>query len=290
MKLGTLSQRPIIEESIVYKVGKKLIKAVVGKENIPFQLIDRPFFYRRSSKMDILNLKDKFKGGRCIIIGNGPSLNKNDLSLIQNECTFGVNGVFYKTKECGFRPKFYVVEDSDVMADNVKEINDYEAEYKFFPVNYKHLIKNRKNTIFFHMDTGYYNKTSPHFRVPRFSADMSHMLYCGQSVTMINLQIAYYLGFSEVYLIGMDFDYKIPSSAIVDGNRITSMEDDENHFHADYFGKGKVWHDPELDKVLNSYKLMKLMYEIDGRKIYNATIGGKLELFERVDYNEVFKK
>lgn len=268
---------------------KKIVKDYVGKDNIPYQLIDMPFFYRRSSTKEIRRLKEKYAGKRCFIVGNGPSLNKLDLSKLEGDYSFAVNGIFYKTKECGYRPTFYVVEDSDVMLDNVDEINSYNSKStRFFPKNYKHLIKNKDNTIFFNMDTGYYNETSPHFRIPRFSADMSNVLYCGQSVTMINLQIAYYLGFQEVYLIGMDFSYNIPDSAIIDGNRITSTEDDDNHFHPDYFGKGKVWHDPELDKVLASYKMMKLVYEMNGRKIFNATAGGKLELFERVDFDSIF--
>ena len=66
----------------------------------------------------------------------------------------------------------------------------------------------------------------------------------------MNLQLAYHLGFTEVILIGMDFSYAIPDSAVVKGKDITSTDDDPNHFHPNYFGKGKRWHDPELDRVL----------------------------------------
>jgi hypothetical protein len=107
-------------------------------------------------------------------------------------------------------------------------------------------------------------------------------------VTIINLQLAYYMGFTEVILIGMDFSYTIPDDAKIDGSNITSMSDDPNHFHPDYFGKGKVWKDPQLDRVLANYRLANLVYESDGRRIVNATPGGKLELFERVPYDELF--
>ena len=107
-------------------------------------------------------------------------------------------------------------------------------------------------------------------------------------MTIINLQLAYHLGFSEVYMIGMDFSYSIPDDAEVDGNHITHMSDDPNHFHPDYFGKGKVWKDPKLDRVLASYQQAKLVYEAAGRRIFNSTAGGKLELFERVPYESLF--
>ena len=63
-------------------------------------------------------------------------------------------------------------------------------------------------------------------------------------------------GFSEVYLIGMDFSYSLPESTEIEGCNYTSQEDDPNHFHPDYFGKGKKWHDPQLDRVLLNYQLL----------------------------------
>ncbi|EKE75365.1 6-hydroxymethylpterin diphosphokinase MptE-like protein [Gallaecimonas xiamenensis] len=265
-----------------------IIKKNIDLNAIPYQMREEPFVYGFPDTKKIRSLKGKFAGKRCFILGNGPSLNKVDLSLLKNEYSFAVNGIFYKTDECGYRPTFYVVEDKAVMADNIERINEYEAPYKFFPINYRSKVKNRKNCLFFRMNTGFYKECSPNYGVPRFSTDASRRLYCGQSVTMINLQLAHYLGFSEVYLIGMDFNYEIPKSAVVNGKEILSTEDDCNHFHPEYFGKGKTWHDPQLDKVLNSYKMMKIVYEASNRRIFNATVGGKLEVFERVDFDSLF--
>ena len=235
------------------------------------------------------NLYNKFKGKRCFIIGNGPSLNKADLSLLEGEYVFAVNSFFYKSDETGFRPTFYVVEDNAVMKENVDRIRAYEATYKFFPTIYKQLHPAADNVYFFEMNRGFYEKSSPNFCVPRFSTDASKILYCGQSVTFINLQLAFFMGFTEVYLIGMDFDYLIPKEHERRGDLIVSTTDDPNHFHKDYFGKGKTWKDPKLDRVAMNYRQAKLAYEAVGRKIYNATVGGKLEIFERVDYERLLR-
>lgn len=240
-------------------------------------------------KKKLQKLKNKFKGERCFIIGNGPSLNKCDLSLLKNEYTFGVNGIFYKTKEMGFKPTFYMVEDGHVVDDNQDQINEYDPDFKFFPSLYKEKIKASDNTYFFTADLGFYRGDHPSFCKPRFSDDFSELAYCGQSVTYLNLQLAFYLGFKEVYLIGMDFSYSIPGSAIIDGASIESTEDDVNHFHPDYFGKGKKWHDPKVDRVGLNYEFAKLKFEEDDRWIFNATVGGMLEIFERVDYSSLFK-
>ena len=233
--------------------------------------------------------KDRHRGGRCFIIGNGPSLNRHDLECLRDEITFGVNGIFYKTDETGFRPTYYVVEDSHVIADNLQRINAFEVEQKFFPADYRDMIDQADNVAFFRMNKGFYQRASPTYRTPTFSFDAAERLYCGQSVTYINLQLAFYMGFTEVYLIGMDFSYAIPAGAIIDGMTITSTDDDPNHFHPDYFGKGKKWHDPQLDQVRACYEYAKNVFEEHGRRIYNASKGGKLEVFPRVEYDALLE-
>jgi hypothetical protein len=239
---------------------------------------------------ELAQFYNRYQGQRCFIIGNGPSLNKHDLSLLENEYSFGVNSFYYKTRETGFRPTFYVVEDSSVMKENIDEIRAYEAPFKFFPTIYRNLHPKTPNTFFFNMNRGFYEKTSPNYAVPRFSTDVSRVLYCGQSVTYINLQMAYFMGFTEVYLIGMDFNYVIPESHARTGDVLLSDTDDPNHFHKDYFGKGKTWKDPKLDRVLMNYKMANLVYTSVGRKIYNATEGGMLEEFPRRSYRALFTR
>lgn len=267
---------------------KKIIKEV-GKQIIPNKLLEQPGKFMGYDKKKIESLHNKFEGKRCFVLGNGPSLNKHDLTFLKDEFSFAVNGIFYKTEEMGYKPNFYVVEDRHVMADNVEKINSFDCEYKFFPISYRKHVSNTKNVLFYNMDVGFYIEKSKFYEQSRFSEDASKVLYCGQSVTFINLQLAYYLGFSEVHLIGMDFEYKIrESDKSIKGAVLESTEDDVNHFHPDYFGKGKKWHDPKLHNVLQSYRLHKKIFEADGRKIYNASVGGKLELFERVDFNSLF--
>lgn len=234
------------------------------------------------------NLYNKFKGERCFIIGNGPSLNNHDLSKLEGEHVFAVNSFYYKTQETGFRPTFFVVEDDKVMEENFEHFIDYDCPYKFFPTEYQKYIPESESTYFFKMNHGYYQDGNPYFGVPRFSTNALDEVFCGQTVTYINLQLAHYLGFTQVFLIGMDFHYIIPKEHQRDGHLILSTTDDPNHFHKDYFGAGKTWKDPKLDRVAANYRLAKLSFEASGRRIYNATIGGKLEIFDRVDYSSLF--
>ena len=257
------------------------------KKIVPAKVFEQPGYYAKSSRK-INELKNKYKGQRCFIVGNGPSLNKIDLKKLEGEYSFAVNSIFYKTREMGYKPTFYTVEDIQVIRDNINEINKYECDYMFFPSSEKRRFTKGKNRYFVNLDYSFYVDKSKYFEIPRFSQDAAKEVFCGQSVTIVNLQLAYFLGFTEVYLIGMDFSYVIPDSAKVSGNVIESTENDVNHFHPDYFGKGKKWHDPKLHNVLKSYKLCKLMYELDDRKIINATVGGNLDVFDRTDFKELF--
>ena len=235
-------------------------------------------------------LRNTFAGQRCVIIGNGPSLNDLDLSLIGDTPFFAVNGIFHAADRLPCPPTFFVVEDSSVAKENTDQIRDFEAQRKFFPSLYRSMFGEAAETYYFRMNRGFYATESPHYCVPRFSTDAAQRVFCGQSVTIINLQLAYHFGFTEVALIGMDFSYTIPSDADRAGDLITSRSDDPNHFHPEYFGKGKTWKDPKLERVLANYQLAKSVFEADGRRIVNATAGGALEVFDRVDFAHLMRR
>src|SRR4029077_1746541 len=125
--------------------------------------------------------------------------------------------------------------------------------WKLFPTIYRSSFADDEiddHTLFFRMNGGFYGRGTGTTCHPRFSTDAKQRLYCGQSVTIINLQLAYWMGFRRVVLIGMDFSYSIPDDAERAGIIITSRSDDPNHFDPRYFGAGKTWKDPQLDRVL----------------------------------------
>ena len=87
----------------------------------------------------------------------------------------------------------------------------------------------------------------------------------------------------------MDFSYTIPDDVDRDGSLIISRSDDPNHFDPRYFGAGKSWKDPMLDRVLVNYELAGEVYRATGREIINATEGGKLDLFPRLSLREAIQ-
>ena len=114
-------------------------------------------------------------------------------------------------------------------------------------------------------------------------------MWTGGTVSYLCMQLAYYMGFRQVYLVGFDHSYRIPKDAVIKGNDILSQSADPNHFSGDYFGKGKRWHDPMVDRMATAYGKAKKYYEKSGRQIINATAGGKLEVFDRMPYDGLFE-
>ena len=95
------------------------------------------------------------------------------------------------------------------------------------------------------------------------------------------------MGFKDVILIGVDHSYNFtgkPHAAVV------SQGDDPNHFHPNYFGKGFKWHLPDLEGSEMSYRVGKFMFEQSGRRILDATVDGKLQVFPKVDYYSLFTR
>lgn len=231
----------------------------------------------------ILSWKDAYKASRAFLIGNGPSLNKLDMTKLKGEYTIGVNSIYLNQDKMGFLPQHYVVEDRFVAEDRADEINALAGPQKWFGNYLRYCLKGD--------DVNWLNvrmRYDEHKDFPFFSPNIARQAWTGGSVTYVCMQLAYFLGVKNLILIGFDHNYIIPQDAKVEGLNITSNSDDPNHFHPDYFGKGYRWHDPKVDRMEVGYKKAGLIFGRDGRKIVNATAGGKLECFDRVDYNSLF--
>ena len=120
---------------------------------------------------------------------------------------------------------------------------------------------------------------------PKFACDIRHRLWEGATVTYVAMQIAFYLGFHQVILIGVDHNFVSKGEP---NKTVVSNGDDQNHFHPDYFGKGFRWQLPDLETSERSYGLARKVFEKHDREILDATARGKLTVFPKVDYEKLF--
>jgi FkbM family methyltransferase len=233
-------------------------------------------------------LKAARRSRRCFVIGNGPSLARTNLTRLKDEVTFATNGFFLKMPELDWSPTYYVVEDHLVGEDRADELNALTGTTKLFPASLAYALRPDDDTTYF--------DHRPRKSYPDgfdFSFDADANTFTGGTVTFTCMQLAAYLGFQEIYLIGVDADYSIPADAALSGagrvKEIDMRSDDPNHFHPDYFGKGKRWHEPNVEVMLGAYEEARRATETRGISIVNATVGGKLEVFPRIDFEMLFR-
>ena len=230
--------------------------------------------WRRESRRKLAALKDSHVGERCFVIGNGPSLKNTDLSKLSNDFTIGMNRIFLAADELGFSPDILVCVNDLVVEQSVEEFNNLKMP-KFFSWRARKWLNMDSYTHFL-----YTTYTSP-----RFATNVSGRVWEGATVTNVCLQLAYHLGFSEVILIGVDHSFATKGTP---NTTIESQGDDPNHFSAAYFGKGFRWQLPDLETSELAYRMARKAYEADGRRILDATVGGKLDIFEKVEYDRLF--
>jgi hypothetical protein len=232
-----------------------------------------PVWMRNKERLE--TWRDRFRGQRCFVVGNGPSLRQTDLSKLAGEFTFGMNRIYLAFDEYDFTTSCLVSVNDLVLEQCYQDIKALEIP-KFITWRARHFFEASESTLF--LDTAY---TPPE----DFNGDAIGRLFEGFTVTYICLQLAYFMGFSQAILVGVDHNFatKGPANAVV-----TSEGDDPNHFSAKYFGEGFRWQLPDLEGSERAYLLAKDAYEADGRKICDATVGGKLKVFQKVDYDKLF--
>ena len=283
------------------KIIKKYIRKL-NNCNVTRKYIMLPIINLRDKGLDLINysfisegrnrvrqFRDIHKGQRCFIIGNGPSLIPEDLNLIKDEISFASNRIYDIYSYTEWKPTYYAVQDIYVLEEISEEIQKEEnASLKRFIIgNRKKIISpqmlNDEKNIFYYLDF----KISE-FDSIKFSSDVAKKVHNGGTVTYMLLQLACYMGFKEIYLLGVDNNYGMLTDS---EGRINTDLHVQNHFkQAKAYKKLRSNNIDPKDLTYISTKAYEAAQEYtdqNGIKIYNCTRGGKLEVFERVKLEDV---
>lgn len=217
-----------------------------------------------------------YQGKRCFIIGNGPSLREEDLEKLKGEITFGTHRIYKLFGNTSWRPSFYFAQDYKMIKEDCDSISAISSKEKFIGMVPWNKYPYIRGATFAHI-----NLKSFYPEPPEFSDNVAKEFYEGQTVTYMCLQFAAYMGFSEIYLLGVDHQYSIEMNP--DGT-MKKTEDVQDHFASDDI----CTNIPQTYKSTLSYYAARKYADLHGVKIYNATRGGKLNAFERVDFDKLF--
>lgn len=230
--------------------------------------------YRR-----LASYKNIHKGERCFIVANGPSLTAEDLDMIKDEYSIGCNKIYYVFNKTQWRPTYYCILDIDYVRRYQDEIFA-NIEMPVFTNNQveKHIkANNKKGKTIIYSQQIYYNN---------FVAwpDLLRYTYGTKQGTIMSyvMAVAIYMGFSEIYILGMD------NNSTIAGNHFSGYKEDklleknlerrmkENGWDANHWKN-------QTDVEMGEFKKYA---DINNIRIYNATRGGKLEVFPRKSLNE----
>jgi len=229
-----------------------------------------------ASRERLAALKDTHEGERCFILGNGPSLRRTDLSRLKGEFTFGLNRIYLLFPELGFATSCLVSVNDLVLEQCAGEIQALPIP-KYLTWRSRGWFPDGPQTVF--VDTDF---TGPE----DFAQDLSARVFEGFTVTYVALELAFYMGFAQAILIGVDHNFVTAGQA---NQAVISQGDDPNHFSPNYFGAGFKWQLPDLQGSERAYALARAAYAAAGRQVLDATVGGRLTLFPKVDYNALFQ-
>lgn len=216
--------------------------------------------------------RDCHRGERLVLVCNGPSLNQTDFTLIRNEISMGLNKIFLGFKRLRFYPRYYVAINRRVIEQSAEEIQG---------LNCIRFLKNlgAANPLPESALTHFINSRPEQ----RFHSDLCQGFFEGYTVTFAALQIAFFMGFACVVIVGMDHRYAYTG----DPNQPSQLSGpDPNHFDARYFS-GHTWDHPDLANSERYYAMAREAFEAAGRRIVDCTINGACPVFDKASLQEV---
>ena len=224
-------------------------------------------------------LKNTHDGETCFIVGNGPSLSPDDLEVLHknNIPTFGFNRIFLIFDKTDWRPTYYISQDEKMLRNCIEQVNEMDLPYKFIPLQLKYYFGiNIKDALYFNMQA---DDSIPF-------EEFANIVENSNTVAYTAAQLAAYMGFKKIYLIGVDHSFSVVQN---DKGEIIRDNNAKDYFTDDYNGDKDELYIPNLDASTRAFLKMKKNCDAAGIEVYNATRGGKLEVFPRVDFDDLLK-
>lgn len=267
---------------------KKALRQALGplgwnklSQTRPYQILREPSWYvldqrARKSRQELNKLKDAHQGETCFIIGSGPSLLKTDLAKINGRFSIGLNRLYLGFEQFQFKPTYMACVNELLMGQWGQEFS--ELGIPLF-TGWSSRSAAPDHSIFIRTQAG-----------TDFSKDCKAEVFVGGTVTYVAMQLAFWMGFQTVVLLGIDHNYSFERhEKNKAANTISSRQQtDSNHFSKTYFGSGSKWQIPDLQSSELAYATANQVFKDAGREILDATIGGKLSTFEKCELASFF--
>ena len=207
-------------------------------------------------------LKNRHPGRRAFVIGSGPSLNAMDLSWLKDEITIGSNMVFLATRKAGFVSTYHVCTDPTVMKkvhEDYRQMDTQIVAWVTAVERVEYDAANLAKTVEF---------AEPFEDQEGYGHDLCRPLEVGGGrsvITALALPLALYMGCNPIYVIGCDCEQT--------GHAYVDPRQNAGHTDAHY-----------KDGIIPAFRAAREHADEVGVAIFNAGVGGKLEVLPRCDF------
>lgn len=241
-----------------------------------------------------------YKGKRCFILGNGPSIREQNLTLLQNEVTFTVNQIARNPQFQNIHTNYHFWADPEFFRTEMKCDGDYELlkimkqlsqdVECFFPYEQaKQYIE--RFELGKYINVNYYSWGQ--FVGDQEEIDFTEYIHSGATVVQFAIRLAIYMGFAEIYLLGCECSTILNviharTSQYTTVTHCYDIDDKEKERAKNmYFALPMQAYYESEKKILEDYYLLERYCKARGIKLINCTPGGLLDVIERADFEEV---
>lgn len=217
-------------------------------------------------------MRGKHAGRRAWLVGNGPSVRLEDLDRLAGEVAFCFNRFHLAHNDTKLRATYTVTGDQQMIEDFGEQIVAESGGDVLVASDAPPRLTGRHCWI--RQVVGFPSL---------FSTDASRQVWPGGSSVYAAMQIGWFLGIREFYLYGADFKFNFQKTSNP-SDRFRTASGDGNHFIKNY-RSGRDWCPPSLQNILSSFLAARLFLEAQGGFVKNATRGGEMEVFDRIDFD-----
>ena len=257
---------------------KKLYELKLG---IQRRLQPRAYLPNCANSRRLKALRNIHEGKRAFILGNGPSLTVADMELLRDEITFASNKIYLAYEQTDWRPSYLTCTDT-IVARNNRNILLAQKEAKLFGHGIFPEFSGTKHDIIF------CNRAKDDDSAKEWN--LVKGIRTGHSVIYYDLQLAYWMGIREVYVLGVDFSFDVRSKKTGEkamGNEVIEASDEKNHFHPDYRKPGETWTMPKLDEQKAEFAFALKKYQSAGGSIVNVSRTTKLDVWPKANLEDI---
>ncbi|WP_053983020.1 6-hydroxymethylpterin diphosphokinase MptE-like protein [Niameybacter massiliensis] len=245
--------------------------------------------WRSQNDQELSLLKNKHNNERCFIIGSGPSLRIEDLDILyeKKEKTISCNRMYQAFNLTKWRPDYMCIVDEPLMKKIYKDLLSSDISIVLTTKQIKKYISSKFNGKLPKKVLGTTlkcNFTYPFKR--KFSGNALKYTYPARTVATYMIEMAVYMGFKEIYLIGIDCNYAMTKTK--DG-KIVEQVGQKNYFLDSYAEQKSIDIYNDHNYIFPDFEAAKKYANAHKIKIYNATRGGKLEIFDRICLDKIFE-